>query len=73
MYLTYNNSKIEVPKPLALFLQGFQEGGLITTIGLFYGDRINSSYYMIVFHFIFYTIFKMSKFIKIVYERHVNF
>ena len=54
MYLTFSNFKIEIPKYIALFLQGFQEGGLITTIGLYFGDRLynneHSFYYILLFH-----------------------
>lgn len=51
------NTKVELPKFLALFLQGFQEGGLITTIGLYFGDRLDNINYMIFFHiFILFTI-----------------
>ena len=50
MYLKYSTSIIEIPKYFALILQGFQEGGLITTIGLYFGDRLFNFYYLIVFH-----------------------
>ena len=55
MYLRYKNSDIKIPKYLSLFLQGFQEGGVITTIGLYFGDRLNnkeSLYHIIFFHLI---------------------
>ena len=40
-YNKYNS--IIVPHYLGIFLQGFQEGDCITTIGLYFGDRIFNS------------------------------
>ena len=34
----------------SLLVQGLQEGGLITTLGLYFGDRINDPISIIVFH-----------------------
>lgn len=56
MYVTdfYGNS-VKIPKYLGIFLQGFQEGGVVTTFGLYFGDRLNNYNYMMLFHlFIFY-------------------
>ncbi len=62
MYINFFNTKIELHKYLALFLQGFQEGGLITTIGLYFGDRLNNFYYMLIFHiFIIFSIINIFK------------
>lgn len=40
MFLYYYNHKYKLPNYIGLFLQGFQEGGCVTTIGLYFGDRI---------------------------------
>ena len=51
MYITFiNDSKYEIPKSMALCLQGSQEGGVVTTFGLFFGDRIYDFSYMCLFH-----------------------
>lgn len=50
MYIYLWNNKIELHKYVSLFLQGFQEGGFITTVGLYFGDRLNSINHMLVFH-----------------------
>ena len=44
-------------KHIGIFLQGFQEGGVVTTFGLYFGDRIFEYNYLIIFHlFIFYIV-----------------
>ena len=51
MFLYYSkDNSILVPQYLGIFLQGFQEGGCITTIGLYFGDRIISFKYIIFLH-----------------------
>lgn len=50
MNLHYMNKKKELPNYLGIFLQGFQEGGCITTFGLYFGDRINNFNYCIFLH-----------------------
>ncbi len=50
MNLYYMNKKKELPSYLGIFLQGFQEGGCITTFGLYFGDRINNYNYCIFLH-----------------------
>tara|TARA_B110000967_G_scaffold209619_2_gene266658 strand:+ start:5276 stop:6031 length:756 start_codon:yes stop_codon:yes gene_type:complete len=40
MFLYSYNHRYKLPNYFGLFLQGFQEGGCITTIGLYFGDRI---------------------------------
>ena len=62
MYITdmYKN-KYLLPKPLSIFLQGFQEGGVVTTFGLYFGDRLFQLKYFIAFHlFIAYIIKNMN-------------
>jgi hypothetical protein len=62
MYITrMNQRKILVPKPLAICLQGMQEGGVVTTFGLFFGDRLSEPGYLVMFHaFIGYILLNMS-------------
>jgi len=48
-YYSNDNSQV-VPHYVGLFLQGFQEGGCITTIGLYFGDRLNSFNHVIFLH-----------------------
>ena len=50
MNLYYMNKKTELPSYLGIFLQGFQEGGCVTTFGLYFGDRINNYKYFIFLH-----------------------
>lgn len=49
-YYNNNNNNVLVPRYLGIFLQGFQEGGCITTIGLYFGDRIFNFYNIIFLH-----------------------
>ena len=50
VYYYNQNEHTAVPHYLGLFLQGFQEGGVITTIGLYFGDRIFSYNHMVGLH-----------------------
>jgi hypothetical protein len=51
MYITnFNGKKIYLNKNIGIFLQGFQEGGVITTIGLYFGDRLFEPKYFYFFH-----------------------
>jgi len=52
MHLTIFNNTYKVPIYFGIFLQGFQEGGCITTIGLYFGDRLHIKKYFIFLHFI---------------------
>ena len=63
MYLTGPyKQKFLLPKYLSLFLQGFQEGGVVTTFGLYFGDRITHTKYFLFFHlFISYIILNMTQ------------
>lgn len=62
MYITrFNGKKRKIPKSLALLLQGSQEGGVVTTIGLFFGDRLYQLKYFLLFHvFILYIVINMT-------------
>jgi len=44
------NNSVTLPHYLGLFLQGFQEGGVITTFGLYFGDRFYSFEHNICLH-----------------------
>ena len=61
MHLYYNNTSVLVPRYAGIFLQGFQEGGCITTIGLYFGDRLFIFKYLIFLHllivFIMFNVF----------------
>jgi hypothetical protein len=50
MHLYYNNTSVLVPRYVGIFLQGFQEGGCISTIGLYFGDRLFILKYTICLH-----------------------
>ena len=50
MYITLFGKKQEIPEYLGIILQGFQEGGLITTIGLYFGDRLFDYRYFLFLH-----------------------
>jgi len=52
MNLYILNNKYQLPMQVGVFLQGFQEGGCITTIGLYFGDRIHIRKYFLFLHFI---------------------
>jgi len=40
MYIMIGSRKIQLSRTVGIVLQGFQEGGFITTLGLYFGDRI---------------------------------
>jgi len=76
MFITYNSMIIEIPKFMALFLQGLQEGGVVTTFGLYFGDRLFNYKYTIL-----YNIFMINMVLNMNYKqtnshilskRHVN-
>jgi len=50
MQVTICSKQIQLPQSMGIILQGFQEGGFITTLGLYYGDRIHQTYYLIHMH-----------------------
>lgn len=77
MYITdMYKKKHLVPKPIGIFLQGFQEGGVVTTFGLYFGDRLFEPKYLIGFHlFIAYIIRNMNSkqnISKIASKRQIN-
>jgi hypothetical protein len=50
MYIEFTGNKWQLNKHVGIILQGFQEGGFITTIGMYFGDRLFMLNYMIMFH-----------------------
>ena len=40
MYIMLGNHKQRLPQSFGIILQGFQEGGFISTLGLYFGDRL---------------------------------
>jgi len=47
MYINYNNTSYELHFSSGVILQGLQEGGVLTTLGLFFGDHINERSYFL--------------------------
>lgn len=50
MNFYFANNVYNVPKSIGIFLQGFQEGGCVTTIGLYFGDRLFQWQYILFLH-----------------------
>lgn len=50
MKLTWNNKSIILNKYTGICLQGIQEGGVVTIIGLYFGDRFYSGFYQCFYH-----------------------
>lgn len=52
MYIHYKGNSYVLPRYLSVTLQGAQEGGFVTTLGLYFGDRIFIKKYLILLHFL---------------------
>lgn len=50
MYINWLGKEHQLNKYMGIFLQGFQEGGFITTAGLYFGDRVFILKYIILLH-----------------------
>lgn len=50
MNLYIYNTRYKLPNHIGIFLQGFQEGGCVTTIGLYFGDRLFNLKYFFLLH-----------------------
>ena len=50
MFINYGKNKVKLNKYLALFLQGLQEGGVVSTFGLYFGDRFFDYRYNIIYN-----------------------
>lgn len=60
MKITWNKNHLILNKYVGICLQGIQEGGVVTTIGLYFGDRFYSWYYQLLYHsIIFYMMVNM--------------
>ena len=56
MYIYYNDTSYLLPRYISVCLQGAQEGGFVTTLGLYFGDRIFITKYFILLHLLLFTI-----------------
>lgn len=63
MYIRLNGMKFSIPTFWGIFLQGFQEGGLVSTFGLYFGDRLYQLKCIFILHIFIFFIVKslMSK------------
>jgi hypothetical protein len=62
MFVSYSNKQIEIPKYMGICLQGIQEGGVVSTFGLYFGDRMFNSKYVILYNLLVtYMVGNMSK------------
>ena len=52
MFFYFFNHKYKLPFLFGIFLQGFQEGGCVTTIGLYFGDRLYNYKSVVFLHFL---------------------
>ena len=50
MFINYGQKRFELPKYLALLLQGLQEGGVVSTFGLYFGDRFFDYRYNVIYN-----------------------
>jgi hypothetical protein len=61
MFVYYSKKQIQIPKYLGICLQGVQEGGVISTFGLYFGDRMFNYKYVLLYHFfLIYMVVNMS-------------
>ena len=62
MKVTWNNQSRNLNKYVGIILQGIQEGGAVTIIGLYFGDRFYIGFYQCFYHLlIFYMVVNMFK------------
>lgn len=50
MYIGFGKNKKELNTYVGIFLQGLQEGGFVSTVGLYFGDRIYNYKYLFLLH-----------------------
>ena len=50
MKIMWNNQSKNLNKYAGICLQGMQEGGVVTIIGLYFGDRFYSGFYQCFYH-----------------------
>ena len=57
MYIGFGKNQKKINNYLGICLQGLQEGGFVTTFGLYFGDRLFQLKYFILLHiFVFFII-----------------
>jgi hypothetical protein len=60
MKIIWNKQEVIVNKYIGILFQGIQEGGVVTIIGLYFGDRFYSWFYQLLYHgIIFYMMANM--------------
>lgn len=60
MYIGFGENKRKINNYLGICLQGLQEGGFVTTFGLYFGDRLFQFKYFILLHmFVIFIIFNI--------------
>lgn len=76
MKLNINGRIYALNKYIGITLQGIQEGGVVTIIGLYFGDRFYSVYYQILYHLLIaYMVTNMvskTPDIKVLSKRQIN-
>jgi len=76
MKISWNKETKILNKYIGICLQGIQEGGVVTIIGLYFGDRFYSIFYQCFYHLlIFYMVTNMIKKksnIKTLSKRQIN-
>lgn len=76
MKITWNKQSKILNKYVGISLQGIQEGGVVTIIGLYFGDRFYSKFYQCFYHMlIFYmvvNILNKKSNTKILSKRQIN-
>ena len=76
MKITWNKQTTILNKYVGISLQGMQEGGVVTIIGLYFGDRFYSVFYQCFYHLlIFYmvaNIIKKKSNTKTLSKRQIN-
>lgn len=76
MNIVFNGNSYIVNKHIGICLQGIQEGGVVTIIGLYFGDRFYSFYYQVCYHIlILYMVANMmnkKSNLKVLSKRQIN-
>lgn len=50
MHMCIYGNQVKIPKYMGIVLQGIQEGGVVTTFGLYFGDRLKELKYLFTLH-----------------------
>jgi hypothetical protein len=76
MKITWNNQTTVLNKYVGISLQGVQEGGVVTIIGLYFGDRFYSLFYQCFYHvlicYMVINILNKKSNTKILSKRQIN-